>query len=200
MPLTVTSDISIHEAGHVILVYLMSDFLELYHVTIDEEFSKKNDIHSEGGVLYKYLTHPKNLQIPQLDQLCLFNLAGLAADLVNEHEGAVEQKYFGTHDFLSKIGHFHYQGDIIAYNHSFNRLIRSLQVSPQYYNAISIYFLTDFFSRKEVLPILLAIKDLIDQSKTVYAIELNNFLDQSYIGTYKTTTWPKVKDDRQNLF
>lgn len=200
MALTIIDDIAIHEAGHVLVTYLMSDLAELHEVTIDEEYSKTMDEHSGGGLKYKYLNHPSILHFLELDQFCLSYLGGLAADLVNEHDGIVNPEYFSTQHFIEKISHFHYQGDIIAFDNKFILLRKNLQVMPQYYNHISIYFLTDFLSRKEVLKVLLEIRNLIDQAKTVSGSYLLTHLDQSYLAIYKATIWPKVKENRKNLF
>lgn len=200
MPLTKMSDIAMHEAGHTLIIYLMSDLVELYHVTIDEEYSKTIDKHSGGGVLYKHLKSPEKLQPLERDQFCLSFLGGLAADLVNEHNGAVAREYLFSEHFPAKIEHFHYQGDMIAYDLHFSLFQRMLKVEPAHYNFISIYFLTEFFSRAEILPVLLAVRDLIEKSKTVSGYELNTFLDQSYLGNWKATIWQKVKDDRKILF
>lgn len=200
MALTIIDDIAIHEAGHVLVTYLMSDLAELHEVTIDEEYSKTMDENSGGGLKYKYLKPPTALHFLELDQFCLSYLGGLAADLVNEHEGVVNPDLFSTQNFIEKISHFHYQGDMIALNNKFTLLRKNLQVLPQYYNFISIYLLTDFLSRKEVLQVLLEVRNLIDQNKTVDGTHLRNYLDKSYIANYKTTIWPKVKENRKNLF
>jgi len=94
MALLQSNDISIHEAGHVLICYLMSDLIELYSVTVDEKFSKTIDKNSDGGLLYRYIKHPELLHFLDLDQFCLLNLGGLAADIVNEHNGKVENEFF----------------------------------------------------------------------------------------------------------
>lgn len=200
MALTIIDDIAIHEAGHVLVTYLMSDLAELHEVTIDEEYSKTMDENSGGGLKYKYLKPPTALHFLELDQFCLSYLGGLAADLVNEQEGVVNPDLFSTQDFIKKISHFHYQGDMIAFNEKFFFFLKNLRASPQEYNFFSLYFLTDFFSRKEVLKVLLEIRHLIDQAKTVSGSDLLTHLDQSYLATYKETIWPKVKENRKKLF
>gem|GEM_PF-2198055 len=102
-------------------------------------------------------------------------------------------------DFPEKISHYHYQGDIIAFDNKFILLRKNLQLMPQYYNHISIYFLTVFLSRKEVLKVILEIRNLINKAKTVSGSDLLTHLDQSYLATYKATIWPKVKENRKNF-
>ncbi len=94
MALLQPNDIAIHEAGHVLICYLLSDIIELYKVTIDKEFSKSIDKYSDGGIIYKYIKHPKLLNFLELDQLCLFHLGGLAADIVNDHNGKINKEFF----------------------------------------------------------------------------------------------------------
>ena len=200
MALLQSNDISIHEAGHVLICYLMSDLIELYSVTVDEEFSKTIDKNSDGGLLYKYIKYPKLLHFLDLDQFCLLNLGGLAADIINEHDGKVENEFFSTKEFIKKIEHYNYQGDMIAFNDHFAQIYRRLKVSPQYYNHNSITLLTNMFSNDNILQNLLGIREIIADFKTVKGKILNDFLDQSYFKEYKFYYWEKIKEARKELF
>lgn len=200
MALLQPNDIAIHEAGHVLISYLMSDLVELHSVTIDEKYSKTINEYSDGGLLYRYIKHPKILHFLELDQFCLLHLGGLAADIVNEHNGKVDKGFFLTEEFIMKIQHYHYQGDMIAFNNNFRQIHRMLKVSPQYYNYISINLLTNIFSDSDVLKILLDIRELIEYSKTIEGKILIDFLDQSYIRDYRHNYWVNIKDIRKNLF
>ncbi|WP_294217995.1 hypothetical protein [uncultured Chryseobacterium sp.] len=194
------NDIAMHEAGHVLICYLMNDLVELYNVTIDEELSKTIDDHSDGGVLFKYLKHPGNLNYLELDQFCLFNLAGLAADIVNENNGKVNEEYFFSEKFLLKINHYYYQGDISAFNRSFIQFENILKVTPQIYNYITISLLVNIFAETNILEILLKTREIIESNKTIKGETLTHFLDKTYIKGYRCNYWKNVKNIRKNLF
>ncbi|MFC3157185.1 hypothetical protein SAMN05443633_11228 [Chryseobacterium arachidis] len=200
MPFTELNDIAIHEAGHVIVCFLMSDLARLHLVTIDAEHGKTFDPNSDGGLVYKYLKQPKDLDFLELDQFCLLHLAGLAADLVNEQEGPPSWEYFLSEEFFLKINQFYYQGDMISFSSTFDRLIGVLQVAPQHYNLISIQLLVNIFSNRELLEVLLALREFIDRSKTIDGEALTKFLNDSYLSEYKRNVWPDVKEMRRKLF
>lgn len=193
-------DIAMHEAGHILLCYLMNDLVELYNVTIDKELSKTIDNHSDGGVLYKYLKHPKELHYLELDQFCLLNLAGLAADIVKEHNGKVSKEYFLSKKFILKISHHHYQGDMIAFNNNFVQFQNILKITPQDYNYKSISLLINMFSEIRILEILLKTKEIIEFNKTVKGENLIDFFDKTYMSDYRYNYWKSIKNNRKNLF
>lgn len=200
MALTKLNDIAIHEAGHVLINYLMSDLVEIKWVTIDANHSKRVDESSDGGLFYQYLKHPNSLNILDMDQFCLSYLSGLAADLVNEHDGSITDDYFYTDAFPLKVQHYNYQGDMIAFNNFFYHLVPMLKVSPAQYNYESIKFLTGLFSSPEIVKALIGVRDLIEDSQTVPGIHLNNFLDLTYFGDWKKNLWKSFKENRKKLF
>jgi len=200
MAVTEPNDLAIHEAGHALIYYLMSDLVEIFCITIDLEYSKSIDKHSDGGVVYKYLKHPTLLNFLELDQFCLSCIGGLAADLVNEHDGKIDNEYFYSDAFPLKIGHFHYQGDMIAFHNKFMKLNRLLKVTPQYYNFISIQLVTNLFSDKEVLKVLISVRNLILEYKILTGQVLKNYLEATYLSEWKKNHWEKIKEDRKRLF
>jgi hypothetical protein len=108
MALTKLNDVAFHEAGHALISYLISDIVEIQHVTIDPEYSKTFDIHSDGGVRFEYIIHPLDLNQFEIDLLCLLFLVGLAADFVNEHDGTVPEDFLYSPEFSNKIHHHNY--------------------------------------------------------------------------------------------
>jgi len=108
--------------------------------------------------------------------------------------------FFSTKEFINKIEHYNYQGDMIAFNNHFDQIHRRLQVSPQYYNHNSIILLTNMFSNNDILQNLLGIREIIADSKTVKGKILKDFLDQSYFRDYKFYYWENIKKARKELF
>lgn len=200
MPLTKPNDIAIHEAGHILICYLMNDLAELHFVTIDAEYGKTIDKYSDGGLVFKYINHPDNLNFFELDQFCLLHLSGLAADLVNEHDGKISQEYFGSRDFFSKIGQFYYQGDMISFNTIFSKFQNELQVSPRYYNYISISLLTNMLSDMYVIKVLLDLRKFIWKYKTIDGKFLYDFLNNTYLREFSNNYWLEIKEIRKKLF
>lgn len=200
MALLTPNDIAIHEAGHVLICYLMNDIIELYHVTIDEEFSKTIDTYSDGGLLYRYLKNPNLLDFLELDQFSLLHLAGLAADIVNELDGKVENNFFSTNEFINKINHFNYQGDMMAFSNNFEQFHEKLKVTPQYYNYNSIKLLVDLFMNENIQKLLIEIREIINFNKTLNGKVLTDFLDNSFFRNYKLDNWIEIKKSRKDLF
>ncbi|HCD9236613.1 TPA: hypothetical protein NEG48_003651 [Elizabethkingia anophelis] len=200
MALTKHNDVSMHEAGHILIGYLMNDLIQLYYVTIDEGLSKTIDEHSDGGLKYKYLKNPQMLHYWELDQFCLFDLGGLAADIVNEHNGKVDESFFLTKEFIAKIQHYQYQGDMINFSNRFNQFHKMLKVLPEYYNYISMSLLTQIFSNSTVLKSLLEVRELIECYKTVEGRSLTDFLDDTYIREFRCNDWKNIKYIRKELF
>lgn len=200
MALTKPNDIAIHEAGHVLISYLMSNLVEIHCVTIDTEYSKAIDEYSDGGLVFKYIKSSTLLNYLDLDQFCLLNLAGLAADLINEHNGKITNDYFFTEKFPEKIQHFNYQGDMIAFNNHFHKLREKLRFPPSHYNYLSIKLLIELFSNTNVLRILIEVRDLVEGYKTIDGRTLVDYLDFSYLRNWKISNWQKIKDARKDLF
>lgn len=49
MALTYENDTALHEAGHAMIAYLISDVFEFQYVTSNENFSRSHDSTSKGG-------------------------------------------------------------------------------------------------------------------------------------------------------
>ncbi|MBW8522151.1 hypothetical protein K0U91_06680 [Chryseobacterium chendengshani] len=181
MALTKLNDVAFYEAGHALLSYLFSDIIEIHHVTIDPEYSKTFDIHSDGGVLFKHLINPENLNQFEIDLLCLSFLAGLAADLINEHNGTVSENFFYSPEFSRKIQHHNYQGDMIIHSNFFNQIEDQVKIPRSEYNYLSLKLLLTIFSDEKIQEDLINLRNLLEKSKTLEGKTLRSYLDGSYI-------------------
>ncbi|WP_262150740.1 hypothetical protein [Chryseobacterium foetidum] len=174
--------------------------MEIQHVTIDTDYSQEFSLYSDGGMLYKFIKHPDSLNPYENDLFCLSQLAGLAADIVNEHDGDVSEEYFLTEDFSNKISHIHYYGDIMAHTRFQKPLLDWLQIPITVYNQISVMLLANLFSNDQILPSLLHVRNQLEEQKTILGNSLTSFLDQTALAEYKKSSWQDVKEIRKRLF
>lgn len=200
MALTIPNDIAIHEAGHAVFCYLIPELMEIQHVTINTDYSQEFSPYSDGGMLYKFIKHPDSLNPYENDLFCLSQLAGIAADIVNEHDGDVTEEYYTSEDFSDKISHVHYYGDFMAHTQFQKSLVDWLQVPIWRYNQISVMLLVNLFSDGQILPCLLQVRNQLHHSKTILGDSLTSFLDQTDLAAYRKSSWQDVKEIRKRLF
>jgi len=200
MASTQPNDLAILEAGHAIFGYLIDVLMEIWHVTIDNDFSRQINPLSDGGIFFRYIKNPDNLHHFDRDQFCLSNLSGLAADIVNEYDGKIPEGFFDSATFLSKLSLSYYIGDLKSFNAFFQGLQSRLMYLPFTYNQTSIKLLTNIFSNEKILPVLLSIREVIDKQKTIERKDLYELLDKSYLSEFKKSSWLNVKEVRKKLF
>lgn len=202
MPLTFENDTAIHEAGHCILSYLANDFFEIKFVTTDLGLSKAQDVTSLGGLKGRLIKDGESLTFEEHDIMILMGMAGMAADDINHCDCKLDDSLYDNSTFVCKLSSNKYSGYFRMLLPHLQRITNQLSVGERAYTTSCQKLLHELFITEWLRDILLELRDKIDSAtnSTLTGDEINAYLDNSKLRSWKGKEWKKIIIDRKNKF
>ena len=189
MAITTINDTAFHEAGHSLITYLNDDFFYFEYVTIDKDFSKIHNNRSIGGIKGRLLKEPNKLSLVEHDKLCICSLAGLAADDINHNNGKISEEFYKNSIWAEKMSSNKYLGDKYILGNHFSMLSKDLIVEQRVYTKSCQELLYKMFTDENILTILLDLRNLIFDAKTIRGDKIKIFLDSTSLKSWKKKNW-----------
>lgn len=202
MALTFENDTALHEAGHSMIAYLISDIFEFQYVTSNESFSRAHDCSSIGGLKGKLKKEGDELTFEDCDKMFLLFLAGFIADEINNCNGNIEESFYDNSVWSAKMNSIKYSGDVKNYVPFLYKVQEQFRVNQRDYTKSCQKFLCDIFTTNWILDLLLNVRSLITSAneQTITGQEINQYLDTTSFKSWKNNEWNLMIEARKKEF
>lgn len=202
MALTYENDTALHEAGHAMIAYLISDVFEFQYVTSNENFSRSHDSTSKGGLKGKLRKDGNELTFEDCDKMILLFLAGFVADEINNCNCNIDESFYDNSIWAAKMESVKYSGDVYNYVPFLCKIQEEFKVNQRDYTKSCQKTLCDIFTTKWINDLLLNVRNIIEttENQTVTGEEITQYLDTTNLRNWKNTEWNSIIDSRKREF
>lgn len=202
MALTHENDTALHEAGHAIIAYLISDIFEFMYVTSNVNFSRAHDCTSKGGLRGRLIKGNDELTFEDCDKMFLLFLAGFVADEINNSNCNIEDSFYDNSVWATKMNSVKYSGDKENFIPFLALIQNKYGVQQRKYTICCQELLYDIFTTDWITNLLLEIRYMIEtaESQTVTGEEITRYLDATNLRSWKNTEWNSIVNSRKERF
>lgn len=202
MALTYENDTALHEAGHAIIAYLITDIFDFLYVTSNENFSRAHDYTSKGGLRGRLRKKTDELTFEDCDKIFLLFLAGFIADEINNYNCNIEESFYDNSVWAAKMKSVKYSGDVENYVLFLYIIQEKYKVPQRDYTKSCQNFLYDIFTTNWITHLLLDIKNLIEtvENQTITGEDIVQYLDSTKLKDWKEVEWNSVIQARMEEF
>jgi len=202
MALTFENDTALHEAGHAVIAYLISDIFEFQYVTSNLNFSRMHDSTSKEGLKGRLKKESYELTFEDCDKMFLLFLAGFIADEINNCDCNIEESFYDNSIWATKMSSVKYSGDVENYAPFLYIIQEKYKVPQRDYTKSCQKFLSGIFTTDWITSLLLDVKNMIEitENQTITGSEVAKYLDSTKLKNWKESEWRSEIEARKEKF